>query len=305
MANISGRFARLAVGAAIAIGLAIWLALDHRWIEVVQILGRVSPPVILGAALGLLITYLLRTFRVFEEFRGAPGVSFPGMLRVVMLHNLMVNIVPFRGGEAAFPVLLHGSFGISLARAAGSLLWFRLQDLFVVAALALAAASGLPMALRLAGLLVLAALAYELPRWARRPHEANHARGPIRVLQRLRSVFAEATERSLNGWWWTIANWIVKLAVQAWLLAQIMPGSIEVALAGVLGAETSAILPVQGLAGLGTYEAGAAAFMMPYGIPFERGLQGALALHLVVIGCALLGGALALLLPMPRENIGK
>jgi uncharacterized membrane protein YbhN (UPF0104 family) len=305
MSIASARIARLSIGACIALALLAWLALDHRWMDVTQLLGRVPPSTFLAAGAGLLGTYVLRTFRLYEEYRETPRITFLGMLRIVMLHNLMVNIVPFRGGEAAFPVLLRSSFGISIGRAAGSLLWFRLQDLFVVAALALAVVPGLPMPLRLGGFIALAAIAFALPRWARRPHSPNDVSKPLKLVGRLRDVFAQATERSVNGWWWTIANWTVKLAVQAWLLAQIMAGSVEAALAGVLGAETSAVLPVQGLAGFGTYEAGAAALMVSYGIAFAHGLQGALALHLFVIGCALLGGALALLLPAGKRDASK
>jgi hypothetical protein len=50
----------------------------------------------------------------------------------VLIHNAMMNVVPFRGGEAAFPLLLRQSFGIPLPRAIASLFWFRLQDAFVV-----------------------------------------------------------------------------------------------------------------------------------------------------------------------------
>ena len=67
--------------------------------------------------------------------------------------------------------------------------------------------------------------------------------------------------------------------------------------AGALGAELAAILPIQGVAGFGTYEAGAAAALLPAGIAFSDGLQAALVLHLFVIACALSAGALAWLLP--------
>ena len=62
---------------------------------------------------------------------------------------------------------------------------------------------------------------------------------------------------------------------------------------GALGAELAAILPIQGVAGFGTYEAGAAAALRAGGVLFEAGLQAALGLHLFMIASAVSAGALA------------
>ena len=60
-------------------------------------------------------------------------------------------------------------------------------------------------------------------------------------------------------------------------------------------------MPVQGIAGFGTFEAGAAALMGVYGgghggtynVPLADGLQAALALHLIMLACAVGAGGLA------------
>ena len=72
--------------------------------------------------------------------------------------------------------------------------------------------------------------------------------------------------------------------------------------AGALGAELSAILPIQGVAGFGTYEAGAAAAMLPSAIPIEQGLRAAFALHIFVIASAVLAGAIAWLFHGPSPS---
>jgi len=55
------------------------------------------------------------------------------------------------------------------------------------------------------------------------------------------------------------------------------------------------VLPVHGLAGAGTYEAGVVAALLPFGVAPAAALAGAVNLHLFLLGAALLGGALALL----------
>ena len=135
------------------------------------------------------------------------------------------------------------------------------------------------------------------PRWARAPHAWGEAAGFTGKLAKVRDAFAESTRHARFGWLWTIANWTIKLAAQAWLLAALIPAGLDVGAAGALGAELAAILPVQGVAGFGTYEAGAAAALLPSGVPLATGLQVALALHLFVIACAVSAGAIAWLFP--------
>jgi uncharacterized membrane protein YbhN (UPF0104 family) len=113
----------------------------------------------------------------------------------------------------------------------------------------------------------------------------------------LRDAFAKSTQHARFGWLWTIANWSVKLAAQAYLLAVLLGTSMNTGAAGALGAELAAILPVQGVAGFGTYEAGAAAALLPNGVMLADGLRAALALHLFVIACSVCAGIIAALLP--------
>lgn len=298
---------------AVAFSLALlgWLLADGRWRELATYFARLDPALLGLALAGLLASYVLRALRVHDEFRhDGPGRFLP-CLRIVLIHNAMVNVVPFRGGELAFPVLLRRTFGTPVPRAVASLFWFRLQDAFVVAALACLVWPGLPPLLRAAGVAGIILCAWWLPRWARASRPAAEASSgrPAQLVARLRLAFAESTRHARRGWLWTLANWSVKLAVQAWLLANLLAAPLTQGASGVLGAELAAILPIQGVAGFGTYEAGAAAAMAPHGIALERGLQAAFVLHLVVIASALGAGALAWLClpagalpPQPRPE---
>ena len=285
---------------ALSTALLIWFLLADGPALLAQALARLSAQAVMIALAGFGLSYLLRGLRIHDEFRAEAGGRWGTCLRIVLIHNAMVNVVPFRGGEAAFPVLLGRHFGIPLGRAVASLLWLRLQDAFVVMALAVLVWPGLPWPLRVVGVLGVLLTAYGLPRWARRPHGWAEGGRAARIMGKLRDAFADSTRHARLGWVWTIANWSVKLAAQAWLLAQLLPAALQIGAAGALGAELAAILPIQGVAGFGTYEAGAAAAMRPAGIPLDAGLRAALALHLCVIASALAAGGLALLLPAQR-----
>lgn len=282
----------------LSIALVGWLASDGRWRELAASFSRLDALALLPALAGLALSYGLRALRVHDEFRHeapAPG-RFAACLRIVLIHNAMVNVVPFRGGEAAFPLLLRQTFGTPLPRALASLFWFRLQDALVVGVVAMGVWPGLPLAVRIAAVAALVLVALILPRWARADHDWG-ARGVLGArLGKLRDALGDSTRHARLGWLWTVANWSVKFAAQAWLLAALLNSSALSAASGVLGAELAAILPIQGVAGFGTYEAGAAVALLPAGIDFETGLRAALALHLFVIGSALVAGALAALL---------
>lgn len=277
----------------VSLALLAWFVAQGQWTELGDALESLPLATVLIAALGFALSYFLRALRVWDEFRHDGAGRFGACLRIVLMHNAMVNIVPFRGGEAAFPLLLRRTFGTPLGRAVASLFWFRLQDAFVVLCLALLVWPGLPPMLRVLGVGVVVMLAVWLPRWARRAHDWHDGSPWHARMARVRDAFADSTRHARFGWLWTIANWSVKLAAQAWLLSVVVDRAIPVGAAGALGAELAAILPIQGVAGFGTYEAGAAAAMIPHGVTVETGLQAALVLHLFVIACASLAGALA------------
>lgn len=281
----------------LSLALLGWLISDGRWQSLGDALARLTPGVILIAAAGFALSYLLRALRVYDEFRHDARGRFGACIRIVLMHNAMVNVVPFRGGEAAFPLLLRRTFGTPLPRAIASLFWFRLQDALVVGTVAVLVWPGLPFVLRMAGLVALIGFAWALPRWARSPHNWADRGALAGKLAKLRDAFGESTRHARYGWVWTVANWSVKLAAQAWLLAALLATGLAQGAAGALGAELAAILPIQGVAGFGTYEAGAAAALLPVGIAFDEGLRAALALHIFVIACALGAGALAWLFP--------
>jgi uncharacterized membrane protein YbhN (UPF0104 family) len=91
-------------------------------------------------------------------------------------------------------------------------------------------------------------------------------------------------------------NWLVKLVVLAWVLTQFVDVGSSAALLAAIGGElTSALFHAPG--GVGTYEAGIVAVLVPFGIAAKPALNAAVNAHLFVLGAALASAALALLIP--------
>jgi hypothetical protein len=284
------RWAKRLTALGLSLALGAWLCAEGRWARLGEMFARLSPGVIAPAMAAMLASYFLRALRVYDEFRHGADARFGACLRIVLIHNAAVNVMPLRGGEAAFPLLLGRAFGIPLPRALASLFWFRLQDALVVAVAAAAVWPGLRPGPRALALFALLAGAFALSRWARRLPGGGHG-----ALVRFREAFSESVRHARRGWLWTAANWSVKLGAQAWLLANLLGTGMSTGAAGAFGAELAAILPIQGVAGFGTYEAGAAAAMLPHGITLADGLGAALTLHVFVIACALCAGAAAMI----------
>lgn len=293
-------------GLLITLGLLAWVLAGARWQELGQALDLISTADLALAIAAFAASYLLRAARVHDEFSAETGAGFAAFLRLTLLHNASINILPFRSGEAAFPLLLNRWFGIASTRAIVALLWLRIQDAFVVLALAAFVWPDLHPALRALWIALVVFAAWAIPVWALRHPEIESRAGKFAAsVHKIRAALAESTRHAGRGWLWTLANWSVKLAAQAWLLGALLSTAALTGLAGALGVELAAILPIQGVAGFGTYEAGGAALLAPHGIPFAAGLNAALALHLFVIASALIAGGLAALFLPAAQSASK
>ncbi|MGW8266557.1 MAG: lysylphosphatidylglycerol synthase transmembrane domain-containing protein [Longimicrobiales bacterium] len=252
-------------------------------------------------------SYALRTARVHLFFTPDTAGDFPRSFRLILLHNLFNNLLPMRSGEASFPILMKRDFGIPFSRSVPGLFYLRLLDLHFLLVLGGAALSwrwGWAAWMAVAVLLPLPFLAFLLQERIRRTLSATTGRrGEILAkgmtgLPRTRAVF----------WWtwlWTGVNWAVKLLVFAWILRAFTSVPLGPALLGSVAGEISSVLPIHGVAGAGTYEAGVAAGLLPFGVGPETALRGGVNLHLFVLGASLLSGALALFLPVrPRHGPG-
>jgi len=284
----------------------------------------------LATLIGLLLSYALRAARLqvvlgLESRPGAPastrvlGLRLDA-LRVILQHNAAVNLLPMRAGELSFPWLASRELGLPLPRAVVCLMWMRLQDLAVLLALGLILWPGLPPLWRGLGLLALFAGWHGGWRLLRAILESRVGAGQTpsltspspaspaawrRILFKLEEALREPAHHRPAAWGLTFANWALKLAAGATLLAAISAMPWAHAWSAALGGELAAIFPLQGPAGFGTYEAGVwagAASVLPRSAPALNDVIGAaLALHVCFLTCAVLAAAMAILLRPPRS----
>jgi uncharacterized membrane protein YbhN (UPF0104 family) len=265
----------------------------------------VAVPILLALMLQVLASYALRAQRLYDYFRQEMRGRFALALKLMLQHNLANNFLPMRSGEVAFPVLMSRYFQISLGRSMPALLWFRLFDLHTLILLGLWALGSRWLGVYLLGLVGVIWLL--LPWWL---FLANHwlleRLGPEpegrfgRLLHKVLSGAPKDRRLLLRTWFWTLLNWLVKLLAFAWLLMSFAQLDVSQAMLGVIGGELTSVLPVHGVAGAGTYEAGIVAALLPFGIAADTAVGAAVNLHLFLLGVTLVGALLSLALRRPR-----
>jgi uncharacterized membrane protein YbhN (UPF0104 family) len=209
--------------------------------------------------------------------------------------------MPMRSGELSFPLLMKRYFAVDYAHSVPVLLWFRLLDLHTI--------------LLIGGIVLLgnrwhwAATSIVALLWLALPYMAFAARGALQAMvakvpiRRVSAILVKAFDglpRTQSTFWrsWLLTwlNWLVKLVVLAWVLTQFVDVGSSAALLAAIGGElTSALFHAPG--GVGTYEAGIVAVLVPFGIAAKPALNAAVNAHLFVLGAALASAALALLIP--------
>lgn len=255
------------------------------------------------AMLLLLATYVLRTWRIYDYFPRQTAGRFGVLLRLVQVHNLLNIMLPFRTGEASFPLLMKREFGLPLARGTSALLVMRLFDLH-----ALLAAAGTGLALQNGHawvwalwlvFLLLPALAFALRRPALRfLARVLPAKGQT-LLHEVEAGLPTDATAFMRAWGATLVNWFTKILVLAWVLGLLGHLPVAPSFGGALGGELSSVLPVHAPAGVGTYPAGITAGAIGFGADtakpaLEELGRAAVNTHLLVIVSSLVGTALSL-----------
>ena len=302
--------------------LPFWAAWGRLLLAPLESAAQLPAAVWAMAALAVMLSHALRASRLAAEWGPRIGLRWGMALRLGLLHNAAVCLLPFRSGELGYAWWLHQGWGVPLRQSAPSLLWLRLQDLIVLALLTTACLlpdalpDPLPAPLRvpLAGLAV-AGLAALLVWRLQRPIPQRHpdsgdpaplrwARAPTFVHPLQRAL--QAGLRSTGGWRaWSFAalNWAIRLAVQGGLLALLLGLPLSAALRGAAGGEWGGLLPLQLPAGIGPQQGGVwlALQSAPVELPAALTVLGAaLCVHLFWVGVGLAGAAAAALWPGER-----
>ena len=271
----------------LALLLLMALIRHSDWSLTVSRLMDVPKTVLVICTLGWLSSFLFRAFRFKGEWDAHGKISLWDSLSLTFLHNAAVILVPFRVGELGYPVLVQKLLNVSLQQCIRSLLWLRFQDGIVLLSLAFLLLPFLSAELRIACLLVVVTLCLATQKWWLRLLRSRHFL--------IRQVRAFLHQRSSPwGWFWSAANWIVKLLVVSLMLSNLTGLDTLQTLRGALAGELSALLPLTGPAGLGTYEAGV---WTGLGLTWQemKGLMGSVLLtHLFFLCISLLGAVVAL-----------
>jgi hypothetical protein len=198
---------RVLLGWAVGAGLlALMLrAVDARalWTMAVQ-----APPLLWLAGAGLWWgSFVCRAARMRQEWCWLRPVSLWTALRLVLLHNAAVLLLPMRAGELGYPLLVRQVFGAGWRDAVRSLMWLRIQDAVVLGLLAVVLWPQVPLLLRVA--VALAALAvWLLPkrfwRWLlTRRHPVMRRLRPWLHHPRVRAVGGGALATGCSSWRWS------------------------------------------------------------------------------------------------------
>ncbi len=292
---------KIAAGLLIA-GLFVWgVEYAIGWRTLLSPWREMAWGAMVAAVALLFLSYTLRAVRLYDYFHTAMGGRFGLALKLVLQHNLFNNYLPMRAGEISFPLLAQRYFAIAPLQSVPVLFWFRLLDLHTLGLFALAGLGFSLLSPLLAGgalglWLCLPLLLYFARHWLQQWCGRRREQRLHRLLHKALQSLPQSRAEFWRSWGWTVLNWAVKIAVFCWVLLAFVPLPLPAALMAVIAGDLTSVLPLHGVAGIGTYEAGVVAGAAISGEAVEALLVGAVNLHLFVLGVCLLGGGVSLLL---------
>ncbi|ASP40958.1 hypothetical protein CHH28_15725 [Bacterioplanes sanyensis] len=299
------------LGVGLLAGLIYLVERTFGWYAVLAAWQAIPPSSLLIAVSLVLGSYLLRAIRFYDFFHRHCRGQFARLLHITVLHNFFNNLLPMRSGETAFPLLMKRHFSLPYRHSAPALLWLRLLDLYALLALAaISLQQLLPLASHwryalMAALMVAPLIVLPLQNSSEAMLRRHHSSWSDKLVELLH-VLPKSPWPFARAVFWTLLNWALKLAVFAWLLSQFIPLPYHQAWIGATSGELSSVLPIHGVAGAGTYEAGVLAGLLPWGVDRIAALGAAVNLHLFVLGCTfLLTGVLLLAVKPWLSSAGR
>ncbi|KUJ71765.1 hypothetical protein AVO41_04665 [Thiomicrospira sp. WB1] len=274
-----------------------WLGWSRLW-QAWQMLSELEIISVVGL---LLLSYHFRALRIFYYFRHQGPVTRLGCDKLVLNHTAWNNFLPMRSGELSYPLLVKRYFGIGYSRSLASLLWLRLMDLHTLVMLGL----GLVWVI--------------WPHWALAPLMGFVLAMPLltfglkRRLKQWNRQRSERIDQALDGlphhlpllfklWALTWLNWGGKLVLFILVIQAMTELPVSLAMAAAIGGELSSVLPIHGLAGFGTYEAGMMVPLLWAQADPKALLAAAVNVHLLILGASALGLVVAQWLPATEKR---
>jgi hypothetical protein len=271
-----------------------WASILEPW----KNLGNTS---IIIAIFLFLLSYQIRTWRLYDYFLPHTKGGWIATLRLMLLHNILNNLLPARSGEISFPFLMKRYFALDYIRSIPVLLWFRLLDLHTLLSLGIIAwlITGFgkygSLYLPLLGLWLLLPLGfYYLKKYIQQ--KITHS-----FVQKILNGLPQSTAKFWRNWLLTWLNWSVKLAILIWLLGQFLEIDPAYLVTSVIAGELSSVLPLHAPGGVGTYEVGMVAPLLVV-IDAETATKAAINIHLFMLVSSIIGGLIGWLLPVPQKK---
>ena len=220
----------------------------------------------------VLASYFVRGVRLHQYFRRETEGQYLKSFSIILSHNAWNNLLPARLGEISLPLLLNRTFQIPTLSSVAALFWFRLLDAFVLLSLAGFSASifflspGLPLIMIL-GIFVSILLGM-IPIFATLMINQTRSRFTTKTTPEKSDSWMKGIKRQLiesmptgsgimfSSFVLTWLNWALKIFALAIVFSVLSDLSFLYGVFAILGGEVTAILPLHGPGGLGTYAAG-------------------------------------------------
>ena len=287
-------------------GLVWWVERRIGFAELLRPWARFPVVELILLVLLTALSYLTRALRLRDFYRTRLDGPFGRYLRITVLHTAMLNLLPLRSGEAAFPLLMKRQFGRRYIESTADLIWLRFADFWVLLWLGVAVA-----AWHLGGWLWLLVVVLPVPPLMLHPFRSKvlglvrHRHGIVaRAFGVLLGGLPDRYGLYLRLLSWTFLTWALKLGAFVSVAGFFIDVPVVSLIPGVIAAEVSNALPVHGLAGFGSYEVAMVLGSQWVQAPHDALLSAAVNLHLFLLACTLAFAALVLVFRIGASRQG-
>lgn len=299
---------RWVIGVGLAAALLWTVDLFVGWRAICESLGSAPLSVVLQCGVLFSLSHLLRAWRIHFFKAASLGLGVGLTLKLSLLHQSFNNLLPMRLGEASYPLLMRRYADISLVDATMDLIWLRLLDFLVMAAITVLFLLGyvnVSLAILLTALLMITGCSLLAMVASKNSHgtESGQSLGFIRSGLR---TFSQRGPSSGGSVWLLFAATVMawSLKILALLLFAEVTSDLHwlTVWGGIIAGEASSLLPVHGIAGAGTYEAAFVAGAYVGGESLEQMLLTSVNLHIFIVSSTCLLTVLVLPLGGDRSQ---
>ncbi len=256
-----------------------------------RILRELSLPFLALSLLLYTFTYYFRAKRFTVFF---PNIDTKDLAAVMAVHTFFNNLLPFRSGEASFPIILKKLFGVEGVISSAALVVARLFDLLSLSILFTAATLGVSLNNRkflwvsiLVGVFIILVLilGFKLLKFLKK--RFGFAAALFFFFTEFKSV-----RNLFLVFLYSLLNWTTKFTAFYFIMkaGKLKLNFFESTFAATFG-ELTTVLPIHSIGGFGTYEAGLVGGFALLGFKGSYALTVAFYFHLLLF---VMSGLLAL-----------